>query len=56
MRKLGVEEANLRAAISWCLGDGADPVCVLEIASPLWWYWWARGLMVEGRDWLRRAA
>ncbi len=55
MRKLGVEEANLRAAIDWCLGDGADPMCVLEIASPLWWYWWARGLMVEGRDWLRRA-
>jgi predicted ATPase/DNA-binding SARP family transcriptional activator len=55
MRRLGVEEANLRAAIEWCLGEGADPVCVLEIASPLWWYWWARGLMVEGRDWLRRA-
>jgi predicted ATPase/DNA-binding SARP family transcriptional activator len=55
MRKLGVEEANLRAAMEWCLGEGADPVCVLEIASPLWWYWWARGLMVEGRDWLRRA-
>jgi len=27
----------------------------LEIASPLWWYWWTRGLMAEGRSWLRRA-
>jgi len=54
MRRLGVEEANLRAAMEWCLGDGADPVRALEIASPLWWYWWARGLMIEGRGWLRR--
>jgi predicted ATPase/DNA-binding SARP family transcriptional activator len=54
MRRLGVEEANLRAAIEWCLGEGADPVRALEIASRLWWYWWARGLMIEGRDWLLR--
>ncbi|HEX4705506.1 MAG TPA: BTAD domain-containing putative transcriptional regulator [Pseudonocardiaceae bacterium] len=55
MRRLGFEEANLRAAMKWCLGEGADPVRALEIASPLWWYWWARGLMAEGRNWLRRA-
>lgn len=54
MRRLGVEEANLRAAMEWCLGDGADPRRALEIAGPLWWYWWARGLMIEGRGWLRR--
>jgi predicted ATPase/DNA-binding SARP family transcriptional activator len=54
MRRLGIEEANLRAAIEWCLDDGRDPARALEIASKLWWYWWARGLMAEGRDWLRR--
>ncbi len=53
--QLSVEEANLRAALDWSLGEGAAPSRALEIASPLWWYWWARGLMAEGRDWLRRA-
>ena len=53
--QLTMEEANLRAALDWCLGEGARPSRALEIASPLWWYWWARGLMAEGRDWLRRA-
>jgi predicted ATPase/DNA-binding SARP family transcriptional activator len=55
VRRLDAEEANLRAALDWCLGAGADPVRALEIASPLWWYWWSRGLMSEGRDWLGRA-
>ncbi|HET9168097.1 MAG TPA: BTAD domain-containing putative transcriptional regulator [Actinospica sp.] len=49
------EQANLRAAMEWCLAEGGDPERALEIASPLWWYWWARGLMAEGRGWLRRA-
>jgi predicted ATPase/DNA-binding SARP family transcriptional activator len=53
--QLALEEANLRAALEWCLGEGGVPSRALEIASPLWWYWWARGLMTEGRDWLRRA-
>ncbi|HEX4222733.1 MAG TPA: BTAD domain-containing putative transcriptional regulator [Pseudonocardiaceae bacterium] len=53
--QLALEEANLRAALDWCLGEGGQPSRALEIASPLWWYWWARGLMAEGRDWLRRA-
>ncbi|HEY4022310.1 MAG TPA: BTAD domain-containing putative transcriptional regulator [Pseudonocardiaceae bacterium] len=53
--QLTAEEANLRAALDWCLGEGGEPSLALEIASPLWWYWWARGLMAEGRDWLRRA-
>ena len=53
--QLAAEEPNLRAALEWCLGEGGEPSRALEIASPLWWYWWARGLMAEGRDWLRRA-
>lgn len=51
---LRAEEANLRAAVDWCLGDG-DPAGVLEIVPPSWWYWWSRGLMTEAREWLRRA-
>lgn len=51
---LRAEEANLRAAIDWCLSDG-DPADVLEIVPPSWWYWWSRGLMKEAREWLGRA-
>ncbi len=54
VRRLDLEEGNLRAALEWCLREG-DPTRALEIASPLWWYWWTRGLMSEGRGWLRRA-
>ncbi|GIG56841.1 SARP family transcriptional regulator [Longispora fulva] len=53
--RLDSEEANLRTALNWCLGEGADPESAVRIAAPLWWYWWARGLMSEGRDWLHRA-
>jgi predicted ATPase/DNA-binding SARP family transcriptional activator len=55
VRRLGVEEKNLRAALAWCVGGSGDPGLALEIASPLWWYWWTRGLMTEARAWLRRA-
>ncbi|WP_412543590.1 BTAD domain-containing putative transcriptional regulator [Longispora sp. K20-0274] len=54
-RRLDCEEANLRTALNWCLGEGADPESAVRIAAQLWWYWWARGLMTEGRDWLHRA-
>lgn len=54
VRRLDLEEGNLRAAMDWCLGPGGDPVRALEIAGPLWWYWWARGLMATGSDWLLR--
>ena len=55
VQRLDLEEGNLRAAMEWCLGPGGDPVRALEIAGPLWWYWWARGLMATGRDWLLQA-
>jgi predicted ATPase/DNA-binding SARP family transcriptional activator len=54
VRRLGVDEENLRAALNWSVGRGGDPELGLRIASPLWWYWWTRGLMTEGRAWLKR--
>jgi predicted ATPase/DNA-binding SARP family transcriptional activator len=53
VRRLGIEEENLRAALDWSVRE--EPVRALEIASPLWWYWWTRGLMDEARGWLRQA-
>jgi predicted ATPase/DNA-binding SARP family transcriptional activator len=54
LHRLTAEEPNVRAAIRWCLGPGADPERGLRIAAPLWWFWWVRGLMAEARTALRR--
>ncbi|GAB2610557.1 hypothetical protein GCM10027269_78600 [Kribbella endophytica] len=52
---VGAEEANLLAAVDWCLGDGAQAEKVSALVSPLWWYWPGRGLMVEASHWLERS-
>jgi predicted ATPase/DNA-binding SARP family transcriptional activator len=54
LRRLSAEEANLRAALAWCLAEGGDPAAALSVASPLWWFWWVRGLMADALEWLRR--
>jgi predicted ATPase/DNA-binding SARP family transcriptional activator len=53
VRLLDTELANLRAAMEWCVAE--EPLRALMIASPLWWYWWARGLMADGLRWLSKA-
>ncbi len=52
---VGAEEANLLAAVDWCLGAGAQAEKVSALVSPLWWYWPGRGLMVEASHWLERS-
>jgi tetratricopeptide (TPR) repeat protein len=52
---VGAEEANLLAAVDWCLGEGAQAEKVSALVSPLWWYWPGRGLMVEASHWLERS-
>ena len=52
--ELDQELANIRAALAWCLGEGATPDLALAIAAPLWWYWWMAGASDEGRGWLMR--
>jgi len=57
MRRLDADLDNLRAALDWALdparetaGDGA-----LRLAAALWVFFAAKGLLHEGRSWLRRA-
>jgi predicted ATPase/class 3 adenylate cyclase len=45
---------ELRAALDWLLGPGADPAGALEIAAGLGRFWWLRGRPREGRAWLER--
>ncbi|MBJ7609445.1 MAG: tetratricopeptide repeat protein [Candidatus Dormibacteraeota bacterium] len=52
---LGREVANVRAALSWYLGDGWKPARALEMVGQLWWFWYMRGLLGEGRLWFHRA-
>jgi predicted ATPase/DNA-binding CsgD family transcriptional regulator len=55
---LDAEQHNLRAALVWghaAVGGqpGLEPVLQLTVA--LWWFWYRRGYLREGRAWLERA-
>jgi predicted ATPase/DNA-binding CsgD family transcriptional regulator len=52
--RLRRESGNLRAAIEFCLADPAEAPAALEIAAPLWNFWFA-GFLREGYRYLRRA-
>ena len=45
---------NFRAALGWTLERG-DHDRALRIAEALWWKWWIRGELTEGRTWLQRS-
>jgi predicted ATPase/DNA-binding XRE family transcriptional regulator len=49
------EHDNLRAALAWSLDGQSEPEMVLRLAGALYWFWWSRGHVTEGREWLRRA-
>jgi predicted ATPase len=51
IRQLDDEFANLRAALSWTL-DADEPELGLRLATALRWFWFVRGHVTEGREWL----
>ena len=63
--RLDAELYNLRAAMQWSLAGSEAPQLesetgdkaeiALRIAGALHWYWYLRGRISEGRDWLERA-
>ena len=52
--RLRRESGNLRAAIEFCLAEPGEAAGALEIAAPLWNFWFA-GFLREGYRYLRRA-
>ncbi|NMO50094.1 LuxR family transcriptional regulator [Actinoplanes sp. TBRC 11911] len=55
---LEAELDNLRTALAWTLRDGAtraDADRGLELVAALWYFWFQRGLVDEGRGWLAKA-
>jgi predicted ATPase/DNA-binding XRE family transcriptional regulator len=52
--RLEAENDNLRAAIGWSLEAG-DAEMALRLGAELWWFWYKRGYVSEGRRWLEEA-
>jgi predicted ATPase len=50
-RRLEAEEANLRAALRFCLAVG-DAESGLRIGGAIWRFWQSEGRLDEGRSWL----
>ncbi|MGY1602105.1 BTAD domain-containing putative transcriptional regulator [Geodermatophilus sp. SYSU D00815] len=53
-RRLDDEQPNLRAAMAHALAAGRGTVA-LRIAGSLGWWWYRRGYVAEGRQWLADA-
>jgi predicted ATPase/class 3 adenylate cyclase len=61
LQSMATEEANLRAALRWATSaspgaaDHERSSIVLSLGGSLGRYWWIRGRVQEGLDWLERA-
>ncbi|MDF3041731.1 MAG: hypothetical protein K0Q71_4437, partial [Thermomicrobiales bacterium] len=53
LERLETEHDNIRAALGWSLTH--EPEAALRIAAALFWFWYYRGHLTEGRDWIERA-
>jgi len=54
LTRLAAEHGNLRTALEWSLG-GDDPAAGVRLVAALWRFWFVRGYLSEGRDWIERA-
>ncbi len=56
LNRLEQDHENLRAALDWSLEHADEHVeTALRIGGALWRFWWARGYLTEGRNFLERA-
>ena len=56
LERLEREHENLRAALHWTIERGnEDAQLALRMAGALWRFWWARGFLNEGRNFLQKA-
>ena len=56
LRRLQIEQENVREALEWGLSSPALGEEAVELAAALFWFWTKRGFFAEGRHWLERAA
>jgi predicted ATPase len=55
LERLEEEHDNMRAALSWSLGQGQDAELALRMGAALGEFWYLRGYFGEGRRWLEEA-
>ena len=55
LRRLRIEQENVRAALEWALMSSALIEKGVELAGALFWFWTKCGQFEEGRQWLERA-
>jgi non-specific serine/threonine protein kinase len=55
IRRLLVEQENIRAALAWAFTSPEYSRTGAELATALFWFWTKRGQFEEGRRWLERA-
>ena len=55
LTRLQAEHDNLRAALSWSLGEGERVDYGVRLAAALWPFWFTRGYLSEGRKWIESA-
>jgi non-specific serine/threonine protein kinase len=55
LTRLDREHPNIRAALEFSLTEPGEAQAALRIATKLFPYWFARGLLSEGRHWLDQA-
>jgi non-specific serine/threonine protein kinase len=55
LRRLRIEQENVRAALEWALTSASLAEKGVELAGALFWFWTKRGLFEEGKLWLERA-
>jgi predicted ATPase/DNA-binding SARP family transcriptional activator len=53
LARIGAEHDNICLALERAL-SGEQTELALALATPMWWYWWVTGRMLEGRTWLGR--
>ena len=49
--RLEIEHDNVRAALRWSL-DHEESQTAIRLCAALWWFWYIRGHLTEGRRWL----
>jgi predicted ATPase/class 3 adenylate cyclase len=53
--QLDREQANFRAALNRCLNGLHDAETALRLGSALHYYWYQKGMLTEGSEWLEKA-
>jgi predicted ATPase/transcriptional regulator with XRE-family HTH domain len=54
LTRLDLELFNLREALAWCLGHPERTDWGLRLVGALHWFWYFRGYLSEGRDWVEK--